>query len=615
MSWLGYTGLFASLAGVCWGVANFPFAPFLLGLSLAGYAILIWFRPHLILAAIPAALPLLDFAPWSGRFFIDEFDLLLLTSVAIGYARAPARPRGTKYHTSHYLAATLLGIAYAAGVMRGVLPWQMPDANSFTNYFSPYNALRIAKGALWGFLVFGLISRFANHGRDVRDLFARGLVIGLAGTVAVILWERFTFPGLLNFSDVYRVTGPFSQMHTGGADIETYLTVSAPFLLLLTLQASGWMARLSGAALLLGATYGVMVTFSRVGYAGYGIALATVLLALLLGLRLRHQVPSLPRLAAAVALTALAIAVAVPILQSPFARDRMARAGTDLETRKAHWADAVDMRDPDWATTVFGMGLGRYPETHYWRSTESKAATCRLASEVGNNFLRLGGGDPIYLEQFVAITPKQDYVFSLKVRSEHPNARLTVSICEKWLLTSAHCVMQNVDIAGMKGWQTIEVHLQSGDIGGEPWFAARPVKLSLFNSGSNTAVDVDNLRLHKGVENSLLDNGEFSWRLDRWFFSVDNDKPWHAWSLPVQILFDQGWFGAIAFGLFTLVAIRHASRRAWNGDPYAGALLGSTLGFLIIASMGSLIDSPRLLLLFLLLAWLAGQGNRAGRPA
>ena len=49
----------------------------------------IWRRPALLVAIIPAALPILDFAPWSGRFYLDEFDLLLLISLAIGYTRVP----------------------------------------------------------------------------------------------------------------------------------------------------------------------------------------------------------------------------------------------------------------------------------------------------------------------------------------------------------------------------------------------------------------------------------------------------------------------------------------------------------------------------------------------
>jgi len=161
-----------------------------------------------------------------------------------------------------FFAAVLLGLSFAIGAVKGFLPWQAPDANAFTNYHSPWNAVRIAKGALWALLLWRLFGRLGSAGCDVWRLFARGMVVGLAGTVMVILWERFAFPGLFNFADVYRVTGPFAQMHTGGADIETYLTVAAPFLVLLLFETRRWSDRLAGTVLLLGATYGVMVTFS-----------------------------------------------------------------------------------------------------------------------------------------------------------------------------------------------------------------------------------------------------------------------------------------------------------------------------------------------------------------
>jgi len=316
-SWTGYAILIACLVGVGWGAATFPIQPALLGLLLAGYAALIWYRPQFILIVVPAALALFDLAPWSGRFYFDEFDLLLLTSVVVGYVRLPTAPRHSKRDLLFLFLTALLVLCYAIGAVRGLLPWQIPEENAFTNYYSPYNALRIAKGALWAFLLYGLLGRLASSGHDVRRHFAWGMVAGLAGTVAVIVWERFAFPGLFNFTDVYRVTGPFSQMHTGGADIETYLTLSTPFLVVLLFERRSWITRLAGAALLIGATYGVMVTFSRIGYAAYGVALALALLAATAKSGNRVRTGAFKRGMAAFALAALTLAVAVPILPSP----------------------------------------------------------------------------------------------------------------------------------------------------------------------------------------------------------------------------------------------------------------------------------------------------------
>lgn len=613
-SWTGYAILVAGLVGVGLGVAAFPVQPALLGLLLAGFAALIWYRPPFVLVVIPAALPLFDLAPWSGRFYFDEFDFLLLTSVAVAYARLRPAPRHSKRDLLFTSLAVLLGLSYAIGTLRGLLPWQLPDANAFTNYYSPYNALRIAKGALWAFLLYGLLGRLVSTGHDVRRYFAWGLVIGLAGTVAVIVWERFAFSGLFNFTDVYRVTGPFSQMHTGGADIESYLTLSTPFLVVLLFEKRIWITRLAGTALLVGATYGVMVTFSRIGYAAYGIALALALLAATAKSSAQVRGQPLKRGMAALALAALALAVAVPILKGPFTQARMSQAGTDFGIRLAHWGGALQMRDPGWPTALLGMGIGRYPETHYWRSEESRAATYGLGSETGNTFLRLGSGSPLYVEQFVTIKPQHDYSLNLNARSDQPNSQVTVSICEKWLLTSARCAFKSIDVTGNGLWQSFQIHMQSGDVGSGAWYAARPVKLSIYNSNAHAVVDVDNVRLLATRGGDLLVNGDFSRGLDRWFFTVDNDKPWHIWSMPIQVLFDQGWVGVAALALFVAVGLWRAGRDAWRGDAMAGAILASGVGFLVIGTLDSLVDSPRLLMMFLLLIWFCGQTRSSMRP-
>ena len=613
-SWTGYAVLLACLMCVGWGVATFPIQPALLSFIFAGYAVLIWYRPQLMLIVIPAALALFDLAPWSGRFYFDEFDFLLLTSVAIGYARLPATPHNSKRDLLFISLTAFLGLSYAIGTVRGLLPWQIPDINSYTNYYSHFNSLRIAKGALWAFLLYGLFRRFVSTGHDVRRHFAWGMIAGLAGTVAVIIWERFAFPGIFNFTDGYRVTGPFSQMHTGGADIETYLTLSTPFLLMLLFEKRGWITRLAGTVLLLGTTYGVMVTFSRVGYAAYGIALILTLLAASAKASRQTRILPFKRGIAAVALATLVLAVAVPIINTPFAQERMSLTGTDLKIRLAHWSDALKMRDPGWDTTLFGMGLGRYPETHNWRSEESRAASYRLGSETGNSFLQLGAGSPLYMDQFVTIKPQHDYTLSLNVRSDQPNASIAVSICEKWLLTSAHCNFKSIDFTGNKLWQPVQIHLQSGDIGNGLWYRSPPVKLSISNSNAHAVVDVDNLRLQAPEGGELLINGDFTKGMDRWFFTVDNDRPWHIWSLPIQVLFDQGWLGVVVLTLFVAVSLWRVGRDTWHGDAMGGAMLASSVGFLVIGSLDSLVDSPRLLLLFLLLMWFCGQSTRPRPP-
>ena len=79
---------------VLWGVIaaalfDYPLAAVWLGLFLMGYTALLVYFPYAWLVVIPALLPIMDFAPWTGRFFFDEFDLLILTTLAFYYWQKP----------------------------------------------------------------------------------------------------------------------------------------------------------------------------------------------------------------------------------------------------------------------------------------------------------------------------------------------------------------------------------------------------------------------------------------------------------------------------------------------------------------------------------------------
>lgn len=614
-NWPVYAIIFPLLALVVYWVATFPVHSVLLGLFLVISAVTIWYRPALLAFILPAALPILDLAPWSGRFFFDEFDLLVLLSLVIGYIRI--RPIPSKNRQTDILFAMttgLLAISFVISAMRGLTPWQVPDVNAFSNYYSPFNALRIAKGALWAFLLYGLFTRIVFAGHNLPRLFAFGMVVGVAGTVFMILWERFAFPGLLNFSEVYRVTGPFSQMHVGGADIETYLAIGTPFLVMLLFGKVSFWVRMACILLLLGATYGVMVTFSRVGYAGFGMAFTIAIFAAIMKKSCDQPAALFKRLALALILLLAVLGVGTPIFFSQFAQERMALVETDLNIRQNHWESALNMRDPGWGTALLGMGVGRYPETHFWRSDETRAAPYWLGSEPENIFLRLGAGNSMYIEQFVSLQPANDYFVDLDVRSTQANPQLTLSICEKWLLTSALCSTEAVSFKGNGNWQPVQLRIPSGDLGQGAWYANRPVKLSLYNTSQSATVELDNIQITDIAGKKFLSNGDFSQKFDHWFFSVDNDLPWHIWSLPIQILFDQGWLGVIAFGFFVPLGLWRAGQKAWQGNIGAGIFLAAGTGFVMIGILDSLVDSPRLLLLFLLVMWFCWNIARLPSP-
>ncbi|MBB5606496.1 MULTISPECIES: hypothetical protein [unclassified Janthinobacterium] len=230
------------------------------------YFLLLCWRPALWLFCLPALLPVLDLAPWTGWFFLEEIDLLLLLTVACCYWQLHKRPATLSLSPAARLWLLLCCLAWLAALLRGLLPLPPWDANAYNNYLSSYNSLRLGKAWAWAMLLLPLLLHDAGHG-GWRRYALPGLLTGLALVAGCALWERAAFPGLLNLSSDYRITAPFSAMHTGGAALDGYLALGLPFAVLWLLRArTRWH---SAAALLLLAMvlHAALATFSRGLYA------------------------------------------------------------------------------------------------------------------------------------------------------------------------------------------------------------------------------------------------------------------------------------------------------------------------------------------------------------
>ena len=619
LTWRAWTLTGPVMVFAAWSAWSLPALVWPVLAVLVGAAAMVWQRPVHALAIVPAALPVFDLAPWTGRFFWDEFDLLMLVVLAIGWHRTTP-PRPASVHGLAPLLTVLLalfGLSLAISALRGLMPWQRPDVNSVISYYSSLNGLRIAKGAVWAAGFIALYRRLNQTDTHKQRVFAWGMSFGLLLTVAVVVWERLAFVSLFDFSAIYRVTGPFSAMHTGGAYIECYLALAIAFLLWLVLRTPRPQWRWLGALLLLGATYALMVTYSRNGYA----ALLVVVL-VMLGAAVIRPAGDGPTGARHPRLTALLVAatilaVAAPVLLGPFALQRLAQVGRDQAIRVAHWQDALQMRNNDWPTTIFGVGLGRFPATHYWLSAEPvHAAPYGLSNDKTGPFLRLGTGAAVYVEQFVNVRPGERYRLSLDLRSDS-TATLGVALCEKWMLTSAACTSVKLDAnASPAGWHHANVTLSTERWLPQAWYRSPPVKLAFFNSGGPSSVDVANIRLETESGTALLVNGNFNAGLDHWFFSTDVDPPWHIHSLPVTILFEQGWLGLLAGAAAMSIAIGAAALRTWRGDSVAAPVLAALLAMMVSGVANTLIDAPRFLTLLLVLMWLGSHENirKADRP-
>lgn len=227
------------------------------------------------LVALPALLPWLGLAPWTGWISVEESDLLVLALAAGAYGRWALRPAslGVPGPGLAGLGALLLFGLWAGSVLialqRGVADAGGLVLDWYQAYRGPMNALRLAKPTLMVALIWPLWWRALRQaggqaGGQAAGRLVLGLTIAHAGIALACLWERWTYPGLLNFSADYRSTGPFWEMHVGGATLDGWLALTLPFAFQAWLGARSrvrWL--LTSATLLLGG-YAVLTTFSRI---------------------------------------------------------------------------------------------------------------------------------------------------------------------------------------------------------------------------------------------------------------------------------------------------------------------------------------------------------------
>ncbi len=317
-----------------------------------------------------------------------------------------------------------------------------------------------------------------------------------------------------------------------------------------------------------------------------------------------------------VALGLMLSGMAIPVLWNPYMNNRVEDANADLNWRMAHWRGVIDMIDSGWKARLFGMGLGRFPETYFWRNSNQEfAGRYSIQSDGGGPYLRLEGpkyaigfGEYLRYGQRIDIEPYRTYTLEFDARNTFAKTQLQAEICEKYLLYEKPWTCpQSVQTLTPDGhWHHYKAELKSGGIGSEPWYKRPTVQFSLADQQAGDYLDVKKVGLTDESGRDLLHNGDFLRGTDRWYFSSDHfHLAWHAKNLGLNLLFDQGLFGLISFGLLFLYALARQARTALRGDLLSAARFASLLGFLMVGLFDSILDFPRLSLLFYLLLFAA----------
>jgi len=598
-------GLFAVVVLV---LVKYPFAQIPVAIGLCVYSAILYRYPNAWLVVIPALLPVLDLAPWSGWFFLDEFDLLILITVAVSLLRERVQQPISPMPVVLKVAIGSLALSYVASLFLGLLPLEPLDANAFANYFSRYNSLRVAKGFFWAVLLFYLMrgSVSQSSAGDTKRLVGCGMIAGLTLLDLFVLYERFLFAGVFNFSSDLRAIATFSGLHNGGNDIEAYLVFAAPFIVAWVFDHRSLSRYFVGAALFALTSYSLLVTFSRGGYLGFLVAwIALIICLLMLTSSGSFALPPLKAPSFAVFLVLLGAGVALPILRGDFIRARFATVALDWQSRMDQLQNTFRMMDTDLMTSLFGMGLGRYPATYLGKQpVKSTPTVYTFERESQNSFIRIKAGSPLYIGQWIGVKPGKFYVLSLDVRSvNRKGGGLSVPICEKQLQKSYRCHSFQFPSSRAGVWEHFETRFNMGEVGGDVGrvtgrFSRRPVELALYDAGRGSVLDVDNVKLLDDTGTNLVSNGDFSSGHDRWFFTVDDLMPWQTSNHWGQIFFEQGWFGLLSFNLAVLSLSVFLFLRSRRGDLFSAAGLSGIFGFLTVGLFGSLFDTPRMAMLF-----------------
>lgn len=262
--------------------------PLKLAWALGGVAIAVGVSatyPLSWLVLLPALLPVIGLAPWTGWITFEEFDMLVLAVAAGGFGRMAwmgfkrhQPPRRSRNGGALSVVWRLVAMLFVASVLIAALRGFV-DAGGFVfgwyqGYHEPMNSVRLAKSF---FLALLLLPLWHHAQRQQPDQAARalslGLMLGLAGAALATVWERMAFTELLNFSSDYRTTGLFWEMHVGGAALDGFLALTTPFALRELIRART-SARWCLSATVCGlAGYACLTTFSRGVYLAVPVGL------------------------------------------------------------------------------------------------------------------------------------------------------------------------------------------------------------------------------------------------------------------------------------------------------------------------------------------------------
>lgn len=313
------------------------------------------------------------------------------------------------------------------------------------------------------------------------------------------------------------------------------------------------------------------------------------------------------RAATAIGAMSVAAACVAVFAGGSYMGERFADTGRDLGGRMQHWRDGTAMLDTtgEW---LLGTGLGRWPAGYMAGRLPAERPGGHAWVAGGNGHLALSAaGHPVSWGEMHRVGQRVPalrgrWLLRMDVRGAAP-ARLHLEICEKHLLYSGSCAARSIRITPQPDrWRTLAIELDGDALGGGPRLAPRLTMFSLALPDAGTRLDIDNVLLIDPEGRQRTRNAGFDDGLTHWFFSSDRvHLPWHAKSLALHLLVEQGALGLMTFGALVVVALMRLVAGSARRHRLAAPLAGAIAGFLAVGLFDSLLDIPRITCLFLVL--------------
>jgi hypothetical protein len=607
-------------------------AIFLLWCALAAW------RPDLWLFVVPASLPILNFSPWTGWVVFEEFDILLLGALAAGYGSMAWRDRpNDRQVRSYFLPAllALLGILGLASMLRGFADAGGFAFDWFASYPDPLNSLRVFKSLGLALAFYPLMQR--QTARSNQTMVARrlvgGVLTGLAVVSVAVLWERFTFPGLFEFSARYRTVATFWEMHVGGAAIDVYLALATPFIVWVLVNSRRRLAWFSAAALALITAYASLTTFSRGVY--FGVMVSLVYLAILLRAQRKariegishsvqrdgsHRLAGWRAKATLVLILALVAEIAGVFGGGTFMADRLARADRDLGSRVAHWRNGLGLlsNPSDW---LWGIGLGRLPANYAGRVATGEFSGAMNAKQESsssgeiNSFVTIHGpatasslGGLYALTQRLGSGAPGVSGISMRIRVKE-RVGVYVELCERYLLYDGRCKVGLMQVEPHDTqWQVVDMPLGGNELTPDGRHAVRPIVLAISVVNPGGVADIDDVVLSGRRLESTVRNGDFSDAMTRWLPVAQHYfLPWHIDNLFIEMLVERGAAGLLIFLVLMGYTLRHLTLGPGQMGQLSPYLAASLCAALCVGLISSMMDAPRVAFLFFLLTLISAH--------